>query len=67
MKGKPPEVDSWRADYEAAVAEERLLWRSVNDLKLSPGDRLTAYARWRAAADRVKVLGAKLRFREMGE
>lgn len=44
------------AAYQAALAEERRLWRDVGDPGLSATHRLMAYARWLAAAERVKLL-----------
>ena len=60
MDEKSPNIDSLLAAYELALAEEHMLWRSINDVKLKPTDRLMAYARWRAAAERVKVLASRL-------
>ena len=49
-----------RAAYQQALAEERLLWRRVAAPALPPDERVQAYGRWRAAADRVKVLSLQL-------
>jgi hypothetical protein len=49
------------ADYTAAVVEERESWRRLNDTQLTPVEQTEAYARWKAAADLVKALAARLR------
>lgn len=49
-----------RAAYEAALLEERLLWRRVAVPALPAEERVQAYARWRAAADRVRDLSLQL-------
>jgi len=49
-----------RAAYQQALAEERLLWRRVAAPALSSDERVQAYGRWRAAADRVKALSLQL-------
>jgi len=48
------------ATYRQALAEERLLWRRAAAPGLSPVERVQAYGRWRAAADRVKELSLQL-------
>jgi hypothetical protein len=49
-----------RAACQQALAEERLLWRRVAAPALLPDERVQAYGRWRAAADRVKALSLQL-------
>lgn len=49
-----------RAACQQALAEERLLWRRVAAPALPPDERVQAYGRWRAAADRVKALSLQL-------
>lgn len=49
-----------RAAYQQALSEERLLWRRVATAALPPDERVQAYGRWRAAADRVKDLSLQL-------
>jgi hypothetical protein len=46
-------IDPLRSAYEAAVAEERRLWRAIHDPGLKATDRVVAYARWRAAVKRL--------------
>lgn len=45
-----------RDAYEAALAQERLLWSRLLAPDLQPVERVQAYGRWRAAADRTKEL-----------
>lgn len=49
-----------RAAYQRALSEERVLWRRVAVPALPPDERVQAYGRWRAAADRVKELSLQL-------
>lgn len=49
-----------RAAYQQALSEERVLWRRVATPALLPDERVQAYGRWRAAADRVKALALQL-------
>lgn len=53
-------AEPWRAAYLQALSEERLLWRRVATPALPLGERVQAYGRWRAAADRVKDLALRL-------
>lgn len=56
----PHQQDSLLAEYEAAIALERAEWKVTRDESAKPHERLLAYARWRTAADRVKVLADHL-------
>jgi len=56
----PHQHDSLLAEYEAAIAMERAAWNVVRDESARPEVRMVAYARWRRAADRVKVLADQL-------
>ena len=49
------------AEYQDAVARERAEWRILGDPRVGPAERLTAYARWRAAAERTKTLSIRMR------
>lgn len=51
-----PGTDTLQSAYQAALAEEGRLWRAIHDPELQAADRVVAYARWRAAAQRVKEL-----------
>jgi hypothetical protein len=48
------------AAYQAAVARERAEWKLASDASAGPVERVKAYGRWLAAADRVKALSARL-------
>jgi hypothetical protein len=57
-----PDPHEWLlAEYQAAMELERAEWKILGNPHATAGDRLTAYARWRAAAERTKVLSIKLR------
>lgn len=60
MNETPDSAEPFRAAYQQALAEERLLWRRVAAPALPPDERVQAYGRWRAAADRVKTLSSQL-------
>ena len=51
---------SLSAEYTAAMAQERSEWKMVNDASLDAVERVKAYARWLAAAQRIKCLSIKL-------
>lgn len=61
MNETPHSAEALRAAYQQAFDEERLLWRRVAAAALPPDERVQAYGRWRAAADRVKTLSLQLR------
>lgn len=46
--------------YQAALTEERMLWGQIRNVEASPVSRVVAYAQWRAAAERVKILAIAL-------
>jgi hypothetical protein len=48
------------AEYEAAMVLERAAWKTLGNTHAAV-DRLTAYARWREAAERTKTLSIRLR------
>ena len=48
-----------RAEYAAAVEVERAEWKTANDISLDSVGRVQAYARWLAAAERVKALSIR--------
>ena len=52
----PNQHDSFTAEYQAAIALERAAWTVARDESVQPQERVVAYARWRRAAERVKVL-----------
>lgn len=56
----PHQQDALLGEYEAAIATERAAWEIVRDETAKPTERVVAYARWRQAADRVKVLADQL-------
>jgi hypothetical protein len=49
------------AEYQAAMERERAEWKILGNTQAGAADRLTAYARWRAAAERAKILSIRLR------
>ncbi|HEX9718917.1 MAG TPA: hypothetical protein VGA59_04230 [Ramlibacter sp.] len=51
---------SLQAEYTAAVAQERAEWKVASDASLGAVERVLAYARWLAAAERVKALSIRL-------
>ncbi|NKE64685.1 hypothetical protein RAMLITH_02525 [Ramlibacter sp. RBP-2] len=60
MNETSPSAEPLRAAYQEALSEERVLWRRVAVPALPPDERVQAYGRWRAAADRVKALSLQL-------
>jgi hypothetical protein len=48
------------AEYAAAVAKERAEWNIASDAARGAVERVIAYARWLAAAERVEALAARL-------
>jgi len=55
-----PSSQSLLAAYKAALAEERVLWRRLEAPDLQAVERVQAYGRWLAAADRAKELSLQL-------
>lgn len=60
MNDQASTTEPLRTAYREALAEERLLWRRAATAGLPPVERVQAYGRWRAAADRVKELSLQL-------
>jgi len=56
----PHQHESLLAEYEAAIALERATWNLVRDETANPPERVVAYARWRRAAERVKLLADQM-------
>ena len=54
------DCDPLLAAYEAATAKERLEWQTLHDDTEDAGKRMVAYARWRRAAESVKLLADRL-------
>jgi hypothetical protein len=48
------------AEYAAAVARERAEWEVACDADRGAVERVIAYARWLAAAERVKALAGRM-------
>lgn len=46
--------------YEAALVEERLLWKQLDDPEMDVAERVKASARWSAAAERAKALSLRI-------
>ena len=53
-----PPVES---QYEAAIAEERLLWKQLDEPQVDVNEQMKACARWSAAADRARAMALRLR------
>lgn len=53
--------ESLQAQYRAATAQERSAWKALSDTHLAAAERGKAYARWAAAAERIKVLAIRMR------
>lgn len=51
-------------EYEAALAEERLLWKQLEEPLTDVNERVKAYARWSAASERAKVLSHRMHDQE---
>ncbi len=47
------------SQYEAAVAEERLLWKQLDEPQVDINEQVKAAARWSAAADRARALSLR--------
>jgi hypothetical protein len=56
MDENAPHTDPLQSAYDAALAEERRLWRAIHDPGSKATDRVVAYARWRAAVKRLNDL-----------
>jgi hypothetical protein len=56
----PHQHESLLAEYEAAIALERATWTVARDETVKPQERVVAYARWRRAAERVKLLADQM-------
>ena len=49
------------SQYEAAIAEERLLWKQLDEPQVDVNEQMKACARWSAAADRARAMALRLR------
>jgi hypothetical protein len=49
------------AEYQAAMERERAEWKVLGNTHATAVDRVTAYSRWRAAAESAKILSIRLR------
>ena len=47
-------------EYEAALAEERLLWKQLDEPTVDVSERVKAAARWSAAAERARAMARRL-------
>jgi hypothetical protein len=52
--GHPP------AAYEAALVEERLLWKQLDEPLSDVSERVKAFARWSAAAERARAISNRM-------
>lgn len=48
------------SEYEAAIAEERLLWKQLDGPQVDVSEQLKAAARWSAAAERARALSLRM-------
>jgi hypothetical protein len=48
------------AEYEAALAEERLLWTQLEEPLTDVSERVKAFARWSAAAERARAMSIRM-------
>lgn len=51
---------SLAVEYEAALAEERLLWKQLDDPQMGVTERVKASARWSAAAERARAISQRI-------
>jgi hypothetical protein len=51
---------SARFEYEAALAEERLAWKQLDEPFADVNEQVKACARWSAAAERARAIGERL-------
>jgi hypothetical protein len=51
-------------EYEAALAEERLLWKQLDEPLTDVKERVKAQARWSAAAERARAISQRMHERE---
>lgn len=54
------DISQQTVEYEAALAEERLLWKQLEEPLTDVNERVKAYARWSAAAERAKALSQRM-------
>ena len=47
-------------EYEAALAEERLAWKQLDEPAVDVNERVKAAARWSAAAERARAMARRL-------
>jgi hypothetical protein len=48
-------------EYEDALTEERLMWKQLDEPSLTDvTERVKAYARWSAAAERARAMACRL-------
>lgn len=52
-------------EYEAALAEERLLWKQLDEPTVDVNERVKAAARWSAAAERARAMARRLHGTEL--
>lgn len=55
------EVETVLAEYTSAVVAERTAWRLLHDRTLAEHQRESVREEWMAAAQKAKVLGARLK------
>lgn len=55
-------------EYEAALAEERLMWKQLDEPSLTDvTERVKAYARWSAAAERARAMSLRMQVETAAE
>jgi hypothetical protein len=48
------------SEYEAALAEERLSWKQLDEPLTDINERVKACARWSAAAERARAMSRRM-------
>ncbi len=48
------------AEYEAALVEERLLWKQLDEPLSDVKERVKAFAQWSAAAERARAISERI-------
>jgi hypothetical protein len=52
------------AEYEDALVEERLMWKQLDEPTTDVTERVKAFARWSAAADRARAISRRIHEKE---
>jgi hypothetical protein len=52
------------AEYEDALVEERLMWKQLDEPTTDVTERVKAFARWSAAAERARAISRRIHEKE---